>query len=126
VLASAAHDQRGRQRRIPHDPGGNDGRGADRPARARRPAGRGRAQPRGRAAGPARGHAARRRRSPRAGHLRGWGLTPRCRLEASMSDTWTLGARTFTSRIIVGTGKYASLDETRAAIEASGAEMVTV
>ncbi|HVV86095.1 MAG TPA: thiazole synthase [Kofleriaceae bacterium] len=41
-------------------------------------------------------------------------------------DSWTLGARRFTSRIIVGTGKYASLDETRAAIAASGAEMVTV
>jgi thiazole synthase len=41
-------------------------------------------------------------------------------------DPWTLGGRTFGSRIIVGTGKYASLDETRAAIEASGAEIVTV
>jgi thiazole synthase len=43
-----------------------------------------------------------------------------------MSDQWKLGSRIFTSRIIVGTGKYASNDETRAAIEASGAEMVTV
>jgi thiazole synthase len=43
-----------------------------------------------------------------------------------MSDTWTIANRTFTSRIIVGTGKYASLDETRDAIAASGAEMVTV
>ncbi|HEY4241446.1 MAG TPA: thiazole synthase [Kofleriaceae bacterium] len=43
-----------------------------------------------------------------------------------MSDTWTLGARTLTSRIIVGTGKFASLDETRAALAASGAEIVTV
>lgn len=42
------------------------------------------------------------------------------------SDTWALGGRTFQSRIIVGTGKYASLDQTRAALEASGAEMVTV
>jgi thiazole synthase len=41
-------------------------------------------------------------------------------------DTWSLGGRTFTSRIIVGTGKYASIDETRAAITASGAEIVTV
>ena len=41
-------------------------------------------------------------------------------------DTWKLGARTFRSRIIVGTGKYSSLDETRAAISASGAEIVTV
>lgn len=43
-----------------------------------------------------------------------------------MSDTWTLGARQLHSRIIVGTGKYASLEQTKAAIEASGAEIVTV
>ena len=42
------------------------------------------------------------------------------------SDTWSLGGRTFHSRIIVGTGKYASLDQTRAALDASGSEMVTV
>jgi len=42
------------------------------------------------------------------------------------SDTWSLGDRVFHSRIIVGTGKYASLDETRAALAASGAEIVTV
>src|SRR5438477_10570321 len=41
-------------------------------------------------------------------------------------DTWKLGGRTLSSRIIVGTGKYASLDETRAALAASGAEIVTV
>jgi thiazole synthase len=41
-------------------------------------------------------------------------------------DTWKLGERTFTSRIIVGTGKYASVEETRAALAASGAEIVTV
>jgi thiazole synthase len=41
-------------------------------------------------------------------------------------DSWKLGKHTFHSRIIVGTGKYASLDETRAAIAASGAEIVTV
>jgi thiazole synthase len=43
-----------------------------------------------------------------------------------MSDTWKLGARTFTSRLIVGTGKYRDLEETREAIVRSGAEMVTV
>ncbi len=42
------------------------------------------------------------------------------------TDTWSIAGRTFRSRIIVGTGKYASLDETRDAIAASGAEMVTV
>jgi len=41
-------------------------------------------------------------------------------------DSWKLGKHTFHSRIIVGTGKYASLDETRAALAASGAEIVTV
>jgi thiazole synthase len=41
-------------------------------------------------------------------------------------DTWKLGTRTFTSRLIVGTGKYASNEQTRDAIAASGAEMVTV
>ncbi len=41
-------------------------------------------------------------------------------------DAWTLAGRTFTSRLVVGTGKYKSLEETAAAIEASGAEIVTV
>ncbi|MCE9571600.1 MAG: thiazole synthase [Deltaproteobacteria bacterium] len=41
-------------------------------------------------------------------------------------DSWTLGKHTFRSRIIVGTGKYASIEETRLALEASGTEMVTV
>jgi thiazole synthase len=41
-------------------------------------------------------------------------------------DTWTLAGKTLSSRIIVGTGKYASLDQTRAALAASGAEIVTV
>jgi thiazole synthase len=47
-------------------------------------------------------------------------------MDTTTPDTWTVGDRSFRSRIIVGTGKYASIDETRAAIEASGAEMVTV
>ena len=42
------------------------------------------------------------------------------------SDSWKLADRTLTSRIIVGTGKYKSNDETRAALAASGAEIVTV
>ena len=44
----------------------------------------------------------------------------------SSNDTWSLGDLTFSSRLIVGTGKYADLDQTRAALAASGAEMVTV
>ena len=39
---------------------------------------------------------------------------------------WRVGAHHFTSRLIVGTGKYSSLDVMRAAHAASGAEMVTV
>jgi len=41
-------------------------------------------------------------------------------------DTYTLGARTFRSRLIIGSGKYESFEQNRAAAEASGAEMVTV
>ncbi len=41
-------------------------------------------------------------------------------------DTWTVAGRSFRSRLIVGTGKYKDLEETAAAIEASGAEIVTV
>jgi thiazole synthase len=43
-----------------------------------------------------------------------------------MSDALVIAGRTFTSRLIVGTGKYKSGPETARAIEASGAEMVTV
>ena len=41
-------------------------------------------------------------------------------------DTWTVAGRRFRSRLIVGTGKYKDLEQTAAAIEASGAEIVTV
>jgi thiazole synthase len=41
-------------------------------------------------------------------------------------DVWTVAGRRFRSRLIVGTGKYKDLVETAAAIEASGAEIVTV
>ncbi|GJL78702.1 MAG: thiazole synthase [Nitrospinaceae bacterium] len=40
--------------------------------------------------------------------------------------SFTIGDKTLNSRLIVGTGKYASFDETRKAIEISGAEIVTV
>ncbi|HEV7843099.1 MAG TPA: thiazole synthase [Pyrinomonadaceae bacterium] len=42
------------------------------------------------------------------------------------SDTFEIGGRTFHSRLIVGTGKYRSFEEMKAAHLASGAEMVTV
>jgi thiazole synthase len=41
-------------------------------------------------------------------------------------DTWTVAGRTFRSRLIVGTGKYKDFAENAAALEASGAEIVTV
>jgi thiazole synthase len=43
-----------------------------------------------------------------------------------MSETYSLGSHTFRSRLIVGSGKYASLETQLAATEASGAEMITV
>jgi thiazole synthase len=41
-------------------------------------------------------------------------------------DVLTLGRYTFQSRLFVGTGKYKDVEETRRALEASGAEVVTV
>lgn len=42
------------------------------------------------------------------------------------NDPLTIAGRQFHSRLIVGTGKYRSFQETASALEASGAEMVTV
>jgi len=41
-------------------------------------------------------------------------------------DSFELAGKVFKSRLIVGTGKYRDFAETRAAVEASGAEIVTV
>jgi thiazole synthase len=41
-------------------------------------------------------------------------------------ETFEIGGRTLRSRLIVGTGKYRSFEEMKAAHRASGAEMVTV
>lgn len=41
-------------------------------------------------------------------------------------DSWTVAGRTFNSRLIVGTGKYKDFAQNAAAVEASGAEIVTV
>lgn len=43
-----------------------------------------------------------------------------------MSDVLKIGAYRFSSRLFVGTGKYKDVAETKAALEASGAEVVTV
>jgi thiazole synthase len=55
-------------------------------------------------------------------HFVGGGDNP-ARLD---EDGWTVAGRRFRSRLIVGTGKYKSFEENAAAVEASGAEIVTV
>ncbi len=44
----------------------------------------------------------------------------------SDDDSWTVAGKTFRSRLIVGTGKYKDFEQNAAAVEASGAEIVTV
>jgi thiazole synthase len=46
--------------------------------------------------------------------------------ETAQADAWTVAGRTFNSRLIIGTGKYADYAVNAAAAEASGAEIVTV
>ncbi|MEF9944266.1 MAG: thiazole synthase, partial [Burkholderiaceae bacterium] len=43
-----------------------------------------------------------------------------------MQDTLKIGKREFRSRLLLGTGKYQDLAQTRAAVDASGADIVTV
>ncbi|WCT71958.1 sulfur carrier protein ThiS [Sphingomonas naphthae] len=45
---------------------------------------------------------------------------------AAADDSWTVAGKTFRSRLIVGTGKYKDFAQNAAAVEASGAEIVTV
>ncbi len=45
---------------------------------------------------------------------------------AAQTETFEIAGRTFTSRLIIGTGKYRNFAEMKAAHRASGAEMVTV
>src|SRR5438128_7853432 len=44
----------------------------------------------------------------------------------SGGDTLNVGGRSFRSRLLVGTGKYKDFEQTRLAIEAAAAEIVTV
>ncbi|MDE1918019.1 MAG: sulfur carrier protein ThiS [Sphingomonadales bacterium] len=46
--------------------------------------------------------------------------------DVSVDDSWSVAGRTFRSRLIVGTGKYRDFAQNAAALEASGAEIVTV
>ena len=41
-------------------------------------------------------------------------------------DTLTIAGRAYSSRLLVGTGKYKDFEQTRAALDASGTEIVTV
>jgi len=43
-----------------------------------------------------------------------------------MEDIFTIANKNFNSRLIVGTGKYKSFEETANAVKASGADIVTV
>lgn len=43
-----------------------------------------------------------------------------------MSDQFQIAGQNYQSRLIVGTGKYKDFQETRAAVDASGAEIITV
>jgi len=43
-----------------------------------------------------------------------------------MKDALVVAGKTYSSRLLVGTGKYRDFAETRAAVEASGAQIVTV
>ncbi|MBF0163128.1 MAG: sulfur carrier protein ThiS [Magnetococcales bacterium] len=54
-------------------------------------------------------------------HFIGGGMEP-----LTQSDPWVIAGRTFTSRLLVGTGKYKDFEETAQAVAASGAEIVTV
>ena len=44
----------------------------------------------------------------------------------SKDDALVVAGRKFSSRLLVGTGKYKDFAQTRAAIDASGAQIVTV
>ncbi len=46
--------------------------------------------------------------------------------DSANDDSWEVAGRRFTSRLIVGTGKYKDFEQNAAAVEASGAEIVTV
>jgi thiazole synthase len=45
---------------------------------------------------------------------------------AAAADPFVIAGKTYASRLLVGSGKYRDLDQTREATEASGAEIITV
>ncbi len=48
------------------------------------------------------------------------------KIDATSTDSFVVAGKRFSSRLLVGTGKYKDFEETARAIEASGAEIVTV
>jgi len=46
--------------------------------------------------------------------------------DSGLQDLLRIGARQFHSRLLLGTGKYRDFEQTREAVEASGAEIITV
>jgi thiazole synthase len=54
-----------------------------------------------------------------------WKSSPRW-AGAELNDSLVIAGRPFSSRLLVGTGKYKDFAQTRTAIEASGAQIVTV
>lgn len=56
-------------------------------------------------------------------HFIGGGNT---KVSSSKTDSWQLAGQSYNSRLIVGTGKYKDFEQTAEALEASGAEIVTV
>jgi thiazole synthase len=53
-------------------------------------------------------------------------MNPIAELSAQTDDPLVIAGRSYASRLLTGTGKYKDLDETRAATEAAGAQIVTV
>src|SRR3954470_23248923 len=75
-----------------------------------------------------RGRPMERPRSPTATGSRSCTLSEAAEMDGNtqVEDTWSVAGRTFTSRLIVGTGKYKDYAQNAAAAEAAGAEIVTV
>lgn len=46
--------------------------------------------------------------------------------QTAATDNFIVAGEAYSSRLLVGTGKYKDMDETRRAVEASGAEIVTI
>src|SRR5216117_1778217 len=95
-------------------------------ARARSAGRRCGAQSEDRPSGRTRRRADQRRGCARARTLRRRWLSMTTAVETLRDEPLTIGGRTFQSRLMVGTGKYPDMDTMVRAIEASGAEVVTV